>query len=185
MYGDIKTKYKDMGAVSSVNTNYMILEDIFKNIYINYNDSIFVDIGCGKGRVFSYLRLFHKCKKMVGIELDEDVAQFTRKWTSKFKNIEVIQGNVLDHFYAEGDVYYLFNPFDSKVLDEFLERVEKSCKEGSILIYCNIDVDHAAVFSKRKVWKLEGQFVASTKYVDVKNEVYPVKVFRLKNGVYK
>ena len=32
LYGDIKTKYKDMGAVSSVNTNYMILEDIFKNI---------------------------------------------------------------------------------------------------------------------------------------------------------
>lgn len=64
LYGDVDTKYAHQGAISSVNTNYMILHDIFKNVSVN-KDDVFVDIGCGKGRLFAYLRLRRLCKRMI------------------------------------------------------------------------------------------------------------------------
>lgn len=63
---------------------------------------------------------------MTGIELDKDVAQIAQKWSKRYRGIEILSRDVREIFPTEGTIYYLFNPFSSSVLEDFLKLAEKN-----------------------------------------------------------
>lgn len=152
--GSISSKYKDIGAVDTQNTDYKRLEYIFSKFELKDTD-IFVDIGCGKGRVMNWLLHIGFKGKIIGVELDPDVAAFTKNRLRKYDSVHIIQGNVLDCDLSEATVCYLFNPFDEKMLGGFLDQME-AYQNSVTLIYYN-DV-HKSQMECRSQWLLKDEF---------------------------
>ncbi len=117
--GNIKSKFKNAGAYDTVNSSYFLLPKLFANTTITEKDVI-VDIGCGKGRVINWLLAQGKRNKIIGIELDPDIAEETKKRLRQHKNVEIIHGNVLDCLPSNGTLFYLYNPFNADILKKFI-----------------------------------------------------------------
>lgn len=149
----IPSKYKEIGAHPSQSTDYRCLDKIFKSCPLG-KDEILADIGCGEGRVLTYLYSRGHRGKLIGIELDEDVAATAKARTKKCKNIEVHCANVLEasEILSKVSAVYLFNPFNRTVMTEFVSVIEKSCKSRVDLYYCN-DV-YRDVIDGRENWSV-------------------------------
>lgn len=146
-----KSKYKDLGAYGTESTCYTWLKTIFKSFPLN-KDDVFVDVGCGEGRVLTYLYLRKFRGKMIGIELDEEIAQIAAQRTKKCDNIHIHHGNVLEkgELFKDATAVYLFNPFNEQILISFIEMIEKNVDHDLILYYAN-DI-YRRVLDKRDKW---------------------------------
>ncbi|MDM8536346.1 class I SAM-dependent methyltransferase [Desulfobacterales bacterium HSG17] len=115
--GNVITKHAHIGAHDIVNTDYEILPYLFGDL-ITENDVI-VDVGCGKGRVINWLLSRKIQNRIIGIELNPEIAARTKKRLRKFKNVEIISGNILECLPENGILFYLYNPFDATVMERF------------------------------------------------------------------
>lgn len=107
---------------------YSKLEKIIAFLRLNEND-IFVDIGCGKGRIVLYTAA-KKLKKVIGIEYEKSLVDIARKNISSFKalktEIEIIQADAGTYEISEGTVFFLNNPFGHKTLIKVLDNIRNS-----------------------------------------------------------
>ena len=78
------------------------------------NKDVFLDIGCGDGYNLLYINYFYKFKKIIGIEIDNNIFEICKY------NINLINSNKIDihnidaiKYKISGDVnfIYLYNPF--------------------------------------------------------------------------
>ena len=92
----VPSKFREShGATGSSATSYSVLKDIIDINNIN-NNSVFIDVGCGKGRIIASL-LHRKAKcKLVGIELNEEVAEIAKSWSKDYDNVEIKCINAFD-----------------------------------------------------------------------------------------
>jgi len=74
--GVIPTRYLGTGAVNVANSDYAVLPHLFDRLI--EHDDVLVDVGCGKGRVLNWWLRFYPHHRIVGIELDGEVAEKTR-----------------------------------------------------------------------------------------------------------
>ena len=123
------------------------IKQILNNIDINKND-IFIDFGCGKGRVL-LIASQYKFKKIIGIEFSPELVDIARSNVSICKDynsfnidiIKIIEGDVLDYKYNNNEtVFYLYNPFSNIILDRLCEDIVKSYISNPrriLLIYVN------------------------------------------------
>ena len=96
-------------------------------------DGILVDLGCGKGRVL-FVAAQLGFKKVVGIEFCAQLCRNARKNAELFLKkypsssaIEVIEADVSRYeFNGDENIFFLYNPFDSVVLADVLERINTS-----------------------------------------------------------
>lgn len=95
--------------------------------------SVFVDIGCGKGKVLLLASGFG-FKKVIGIEFSGELCQIARRNVDIYlrgrkvhADIEIIESDVLDYeIGAEDNVFYLYNSFSGVVLREFMANLARS-----------------------------------------------------------
>lgn len=123
--------------------SYVVLNRILREITPITKNYAFYDIGCGKGRVV-FIAAEYGYKKVYGIELDADLLEVAKHNIKpqliKDKNLDVIfiQKNVLDYMFEnQAAVYFLFNPFNAGVMDEFIERVMGLNKQSCYFVYMN------------------------------------------------
>ncbi|MCO5144312.1 MAG: methyltransferase domain-containing protein [Oligoflexia bacterium] len=98
------------------------------------NDDVFIDIGCGKGRV---LRILSKRKiPSYGIELIPELGHIAKKNASA---LDVLIGDARNIKIPDDvTVIYLFNPFSWKIFLPFLNQIEELAKNkahGIRIIY--------------------------------------------------
>jgi SAM-dependent methyltransferase len=99
------------------------------------DDSVFVDLGCGKGRAL-IVAAEEGFTQVVGIDFYAEVCDIA------LRNIEIIRrsglnfkaeitcADILDfEFAAEHDVFYLFNSFNDTLLEQVIDRIELSVAE--------------------------------------------------------
>jgi SAM-dependent methyltransferase len=91
-------------------------------------DGVFVDMGCGKGRV-CMLAIEHGFARVVGIDYSPRLCELSRKNLEIFKqrtgrrfeaDIRVVDA-VNYAFAGDETVLYLFNPFDGAILGQVIE----------------------------------------------------------------
>lgn len=145
------SRYEELGAYATQSTDYCWLDQIFKSFPLRETD-VFVDVGCGEGRVLTYLYLRGFRGAMTGIELDADVAETARRRTEKCANIQIHCGNVLEcgELLKQATAVYLFNPFNESVLSQFVALIEETCDHPVKVYYCN-DI-HRQLLDKREDW---------------------------------
>jgi hypothetical protein len=151
--GTVATAHKEIGAHDVVNVAYRILPYVFKD-RIKPSD-VLVDVGSGKGRVLNWWLSRGYRNRMIGIELNPQVAEACRKRLRKHKNVTVITGEVCASIPEDGTLFYLFNPFSPEAMARFRNRLfELFGSQGSILVlyYNPLFVD---VFATDPNWSVE------------------------------
>lgn len=152
--GQRPTRFPHLGAKDTANSDYLALDRLFAGRISP--DDVLVDVGCGKGRVINWWLRHGYRNKIVGIELDEEVAAETRHRLRKHDNVTVVAGNVLDLVPEDGTLFYLYNPFHADVLERFAERLVALGRRrgGTIRILYN-NCKYLAPFARDPLWSLE------------------------------
>ena len=103
----------------------------FSNANLTVEESdVLVDVGCGKGRVIISGLGRGFTNRIVGLELDEDVAAATRKRLTSYPNVTVLTGDAVENLPEDGTLFYLFNSFEQPIVTRFKARWS-SCSRGS------------------------------------------------------
>ncbi len=95
-------------------------------------DDVFVDIGCGKGRVLC-LAARRNIKRAIGIELFDRLADASRanaeRIAGRVSPVEVICGDATKADLSEGTVFFLYNPFGAETMIDVLANLKRSLDE--------------------------------------------------------
>jgi SAM-dependent methyltransferase len=134
----------DLGQlrISSGNKKYGVLYEptpirtfrtIIKNLPISAPDYIFVDYGCGKGRVVIEA-IEQGFKKVVGVEFSPELCEIAARNLAVYRsrrgtgdNAEIYCMDAVEfEIPAVPCVLYLFNPFERPVLERVVENIKRS-----------------------------------------------------------
>ena len=133
------------------------LVKLFQQLQLPH-DGIFVDLGCGKGRVL-FIAAQLGFKKVVGIEFCARLCRHARENAELFlkKNpacalIEVVETDVTRYEYrGDENIFFLYNPFDATVLAKVLAQISESALKAprDIWLIYNNPVHHDSVLKNR------------------------------------
>lgn len=134
----IPSKHADEGAYQTQSSDYRCLRRVFRDVPLR-EDDVFADVGCGEGRVLTWLHSKGFRGKAYGIELDEEAAKTARKRCARCKNVRIVCGNVLEQveLFRAASAVYLFNPFSRSVFQSFVSLLEATCEKPVRLYYLN------------------------------------------------
>jgi SAM-dependent methyltransferase len=155
--GNKLTPHSDRGAFNTVNSDYDILPFLFSKVEILPDDTL-IDVGCGKGRVIVYWLSRGLSNQLVGIELDKSIADDTREQFRKFKNVEIMHGDVNEVFdgsrVGNGQIYYMYNPFNQGVMELLEKKLSELSRDRSITVIYHRS-EFIDVFQKAGSWIIE------------------------------
>jgi SAM-dependent methyltransferase len=100
-------------------------------------ESVFVDVGCGKGRVL-ILACEAKFERVIGVEF---IARFARKARRNLRRAAcvatVVECDAAQYQFPEGPLtVYLYNPFDATVMEPMVTSLKRR-KDPLHVIYVN------------------------------------------------
>ena len=132
------SRYSELGAYDSQSSDYRCLRQVFRAVPLR-SDDVFIDVGCGEGRVLTYLCEQGFQGKVIGIELDEEIAETAARRTASCKNVTICCGNVLDksELFRDATAVYLFHPFSRRIFQAFVAMLESNCAKPVRLYYLN------------------------------------------------
>ncbi len=100
-------------------------------------EALFVDIGSGKGKV---LLMAYECgfKKIRGIEISAHLCQIAKKNITSYgkkKNIklplEIVESDIMLYPFDDNEqIFYLFNPFDNIIMQQFIGLIKASIQRN-------------------------------------------------------
>ncbi|WP_109301239.1 class I SAM-dependent methyltransferase [Aquimarina sp. AU474] len=137
--------------------------DSLKKYNINYNNSIFIDVGSGMGRNL-LIASEYPFKKIIGIEISKYLNEIAEKnisiyktETQKCKNIDSYCGDALNFSLPDYNclVLYFWEPFDENIFNPFFQKITQSIKSKDQKVFL---VFLGKVFSevrKSKIFKLK------------------------------
>lgn len=113
-------------------TPYLVLHDILRHLELGPDD-VFVDLGCGKGRV-TCVAAHGTPGKVVGVEQDEDFLEDARVNLAALPGakaeVALHHGLAQDFDFDQATVVFLFNPFGAKTLEEVMELLHASLERN-------------------------------------------------------
>jgi hypothetical protein len=118
--GTVKTRYEHLGAHDVGNVEYEDLPPLFAPADVEPSDVI-VDVGAGKGRSINWLLERYPGNRIIGIELDPEIAAKTAQRLRRFENVAIVCGDATAMLPQDGTIFYLFNPFDDSVMRRFID----------------------------------------------------------------
>ena len=109
-------------------------------------DDVFIDFGCGKGRVLIQAAAY-PFRRIIGVELSSELVETARRNverslpTLRCKNIDLVNTDVLDYDIPDDvTVVYFFNPFEGEVFRRVVHKLLASLRRRPRLmriIYTN------------------------------------------------
>lgn len=123
--GEKLSPFYSQGCFHTQNTEYEELKHLFSGLELKDSDVI-MDVGCGRGRFFNYLLSQHFKGSLYGVEIDPEIASFTKKRLKRYSNVTIFTGNALDYVRKEITIYFLFNPFNINIMKAFLQKIQET-----------------------------------------------------------
>jgi len=122
-----------------VPSSYYFLEKFLNDYFIKKTD-IFVDFGCGKGRVPILLNYLSSCKS-IGVEYDKNLYKFAmnnkKNYEKKYgiKNVDFIHEKAENVLIPENaSIFYFYNPFSIIIFARVIRNILKSNKNNEFTI---------------------------------------------------
>lgn len=121
-------------SIVNVATPYAICRGLLDALSPSAGETV-IDLGCGDGRVVLYGALLTPAS-FEGIELVAERAANGRRAIARLslENAAVTEGNVLDHDFRHGDVFYLFRPFSVETESQVLAQLHQQATQRTITI---------------------------------------------------
>lgn len=118
-----------------VPTSPVDFADVFNPLGLPYEETTFVDLGCGKGRVLLMAAAL-PFKRIVGVEFSAKLADIARdnarRYTGpkKCTDISVETMDATKYRFPDGPiVVFMYHPFDEKIMAAVAESVTASLRE--------------------------------------------------------
>lgn len=130
-------------------------------------NSVFVDMGSGKGRVLLMASL-HKFKHITGVEISSQLCEIAKNNIAKFEKtlkrssqIKIVNEDVLKYnIKNDENVFYFYNPFDNFVMEKIIDRITRSLNDNP-----------------RKVWLILNNFTPFNDMLENKFKLPAIKKF--------
>ena len=127
------------------NYEHTIKEDlvnVLNDLKISKNDKI-LDIGCGKGYALYLMHQFN-FKNIDGIELSKKLSDIAKKnFMIIKKKTNIYNINAIKFKYYENyNFFYMFNPFNSSIMEIVLNKIIKKINKKKIYIIYNNPTCH-------------------------------------------
>lgn len=141
---------KDSNSTDIVSTPYCVIRKVFKNI--QKTNMRFVDIGCGCGRVVSWVakkQLFAEC---TGIEINKKAFAIAIKNTKKMNNVLIKNEDAFNVNLDSFDCCYMWKPMKKDKWIELISLIPNANRNKTLIL-----VNDSEVFdwmSKNTDWKL-------------------------------
>jgi SAM-dependent methyltransferase len=113
--------YGHLGATHTVSTKHSLIPYLLGPIL--QDGDVFVDVGCGRGRVINWVLDDGRASAIYGMEIDKRFAAEVTKRHQRNDKVTVVAGNALEALPDSATLLYLWNPFDGSVMARFKERV--------------------------------------------------------------
>ena len=126
--GTTRTKYAELGAFATANSDYSDLPALFRAAAVADEDVI-VDVGSGKGRVINWLLGHYPRNRVYGIEIDPEICERTARRLRRFKQVTIVCGDATELLPPGGTVFFLFNPFDEDAMRRFIAALHARADE--------------------------------------------------------
>lgn len=151
--GAVEARYPDRGAYGMHSTPYDALASMFPPGTVADTD-VLVDVGCGKGRGINWWLWCGHRNRIIGVELDPDLADRTRHRLRRHGNVSIICGDAVENLPSDGTLYYLYNPFEASTVRAFRDRLAATADHpGAVTIYYYHPL-HLAVFEEDPRWEV-------------------------------
>jgi SAM-dependent methyltransferase len=125
--GEKASPFASIGMNGTQSAEYWMLDVLFKKrakLAIRPSD-VLVDVGCGKGRVINYWLMRGLTNRMIGVEIDSEVAELTRRRLQRFPNVSIVTGDINDNIPPDATIFWLYNPFNERIMREFKRSLEQ------------------------------------------------------------
>jgi SAM-dependent methyltransferase len=93
------------------------------------DDDVFVDIGCGSGRVVCFVAAHCRAARVIGVEILPGLADAARRNAASCScrsPVEIVHADAKAYGGDSGSVYFLNNPFGPETLAAVLENIRAS-----------------------------------------------------------
>jgi len=155
-------------------TPYYVIDEVLDYLKLGSKD-VFMDLGCGKGRVLFYTGL-KGVKKVVGVESDPEAYQAAcdnmARLRKKFSPIEIINQDAAEADTTEVTVFFMYNPFMPRTMRQLLEKIRLDLSQNPRriqIVYYNA-LQHK-ILDEQDWLRYEGKFGNMTKFRVWKNIV--------------
>jgi precorrin-6B methylase 2 len=100
-------------------------------------DSVFVDLGAGKGRMLLLAAQSGRFRKVVGVEFSAELCRTAEQNVRRFRGrcpdhvtFEVVHADAADYrVQPDQNVLFMFNPFGPVVMQQVIQRIGQSLEE--------------------------------------------------------
>ncbi|MFC1807278.1 rRNA adenine N-6-methyltransferase family protein [Candidatus Omnitrophota bacterium] len=133
-------------------THSFVLPYIFKDLNIRPDD-VLVDLGCGRGRVINWWLDQGLRNKIIGVEIDTSIAQETGERLARFKNVQIVNRDVIEFIPADGTVFFIYNSFGERPMRVFNKKLKQLFSNKHItIVYYNCV--HISIFENDSFWQV-------------------------------
>jgi SAM-dependent methyltransferase len=96
-------------------------------------EDVFIDIGCGKGRVVCCAARY-KARKIIGIDIDPNLCDAARMNLRRLRGrrslTEIINQGAQEFYYDDCTAFFLFNSFGPTTVGAMLEAIARSLRRA-------------------------------------------------------
>ena len=142
-----------VGSVAHENSDHVALRRIFRH-RVRQRD-VLVDIGCGRGRVLNHWLSYHPGHRMVGIEMDTELAARTAHRLRGQPDSTVLAGDAIELLPDDGTLFFMYNPFGAPQVDALRKRLEAMPARSPAIRLLYHHPKHLEVFEDRDRWRIE------------------------------
>jgi precorrin-6B methylase 2 len=137
-------------AVHYATIDYPIIHRTIGRLSLQPAD-VFVDVGCGRGRVLCCAAR-HVCQKVIGIEYSDEFCVTAHANARQMRGKQtpiVVQKGIAEEFdYSDATVLYFFCPFGPATLDVVLNKIRKDNSTHRLrMAFVNLSANHDEVFA--------------------------------------
>lgn len=153
--GLMANPFAAQGASRVQSTDYAALSRMYRRnrIPIGATD-VLVDVGCGRGRVINWWLGRGLRNRIIGVEIVPAVAAATARRLAPYPNVEIVCGDAVDLVPPEGTFFYLYNPFDARVMRRFADALLGSVAHPAKLRILYFNCRHVDVFRGDSRWRV-------------------------------
>ena len=106
-------------------TSYHRIRKMIEYLKLGPED-VFVDLGCGKGRVVAMVAR-ERLRKVIGVELQKHLVEIARQNVDGTP-VEIVCSDVVDFDPSEATVIFLYDPFHYRTFMKVLDNIQASLK---------------------------------------------------------